>query len=84
MYKQNFTIEVSLTNRRYKIARSLGVPIKNFIGQLSSMAKIKRKKKMKNKIFELYKPKSLVDFLNFKKKILKKILCMCYKAHRRL
>jgi hypothetical protein len=45
MYKQNFTIEVSLTNRRYKIARSLGVPIKNFIGQLSSMAKIKRKKK---------------------------------------
>ena len=45
MYKKKFTIEVSLTNRRYKIARSLGVPIKNFIGQLSSMAKIKRKKK---------------------------------------
>jgi hypothetical protein len=44
MYKQNFTIEVSLSNRRYKIAKSLGVPIKG-IGELSPMAKIKRKKK---------------------------------------
>jgi hypothetical protein len=45
MYKKQFTIEVSLTNKQYKIAKSLGVPIKEFIGYLSDMAKIKRKKK---------------------------------------
>ena len=45
MYKKKFTIEVSLTNRRYRIAKSLGVPIEGLIGELSPMAKIKRKKK---------------------------------------
>jgi hypothetical protein len=45
MYKKEFVIEVSLTNKQYKIAKSLGVPIKEFIGYLSSMAKIKRKKR---------------------------------------
>jgi hypothetical protein len=45
MYKKKFTIEVSLSNKRYNIAKSLGVPIKGFIGELSPMAKIKRKKK---------------------------------------
>ena len=44
MYKKKFTIEVSLTNRSYRIAKSLGVPIEGFIGELSPMAKIKRKK----------------------------------------
>jgi hypothetical protein len=44
MYKKKFTIEVSLTNRRYRIAKSLGVPIEGLIGELSPMAKIKRKK----------------------------------------
>jgi hypothetical protein len=42
--KKKFTIEVSLTNRRYRIAKSLGVPIEGLIGELSPMAKIKRKK----------------------------------------
>ena len=45
MYKKQFIVEVSLTNKQYKIAKSLGVPIKEFIGRLSNMAKIKRKKK---------------------------------------
>jgi hypothetical protein len=45
MYKKNFTIEVSLSNKRYNIAKSLGVPIEVFIGELSPMAKVKRKKK---------------------------------------
>ena len=45
MYKKEFTIEVRLTNKQYNIAKSLGVPIKEFIGRLSDMAKIKRKKK---------------------------------------
>ena len=45
MYKKEFIIEVSLTNKQYNIAKSLGVPIKEYIGNLSSMAKIKRKKK---------------------------------------
>ena len=45
MYKKKFTIEVSLTNKQYKIAKALGVPIKEYIGNLTSMAKIKRKKR---------------------------------------
>ena len=49
MYKKEFVIEVSLTNKQYKIAKSLGVPIKEYIGYLSSMAKIKRKKKKEKK-----------------------------------
>jgi len=45
MYKKEFTIEVSLSNKEYQIAKALGVPIKYYIGELSPMAKIKRKKK---------------------------------------
>jgi hypothetical protein len=45
MYKKQFIVEVSLTNKQYSIAKSLGVPIKEYIGSLSSMAKIKRKKR---------------------------------------
>jgi len=45
MYKKEFVIEVSLTNKQYKIAKALGVPIKEYIGYLTGMAKIKRKKK---------------------------------------
>ena len=45
MYKERFTIEVTLTNKQYNIAKSLGIPIKEYIGSLSNMAKIKRKKK---------------------------------------
>jgi hypothetical protein len=45
MYKKQFIVEVSLTNKQYSIAKSLGVPIKEYIGSLSSMAKIKKKKR---------------------------------------
>jgi hypothetical protein len=45
MYKKQFIIEVSLTNKQYSISKSLGVPIKEYIGSLSSMAKIKKKKR---------------------------------------
>ena len=48
MYKKEFIIEVSLTDKQYKISKALGVPIKEYIGYLSSMAKIKRKKKKEN------------------------------------
>jgi len=44
MFKKEFTIEVSLTNKQYQIAKALGVPIQYYIGELSLMAKIKRKR----------------------------------------
>ena len=44
MFKKEFTIEVSLSNKQYQIAKALGVPIQYYIGELSPMAKIKRKR----------------------------------------
>ena len=43
MYKERFIVEISLTKKQYAIAKKLNVPIKTFIGDLSPMAKLKRK-----------------------------------------
>ena len=43
MYKERFIVEVSLTNKQYNIAKKFNVPIKTFVGDLSPLAKLKRK-----------------------------------------
>jgi len=39
---------------------------------------------MKNKIFELYKPKSLADFLSFKEENPKENFVMYYNIHQQI
>ena len=43
MYKERFIVEISLTKKQYAIAKKLNVPIKTFLGELSPLAKLKRK-----------------------------------------